>query len=308
MLSLEAPLVAALWTAALARIHGSKMPPGVLAGLALVVWVIYLLDRAFDTFGACAAELDARHRFYLRHRVWILSALVPALAGAVVWLGLWHIPVGLLAEALVLLPAVAVYLVVYTHADTRALRRVALAGAPCALLVLHALPLTASLRMAGTVLVAALALLAWWPRLRAVFQRCLRKESAAGVVFALGCTTYARFNHQGARDQTHWIELLLLAFLFTGNLAVISQQELPVSARRDQRGFLIGSALICAWLGYGGFWRQDSPSLHVLAALVVAGLLLHLLVWTAARGRSAESFRFWADVALLLPPLWLWLK
>ena len=299
-------MVAVLWTAALARLHGVKMPPEVLAGLALVVWAVYLIDRVFDTFGAGAAELDLRHRFYLRHRRWLLSVLVPMLAAAVAWLGLCHIPAGLLAEALVLLPALAVYLVVYTHADTQALRRVALVCAPSALLMLHALPLTASLRMLGAVLVGGLVLAAWWPRLRALFQMCVRKESAAGVLFALGCTTYARFNQQGARDPTEWIELLLLAFLFTSNLSVISQQELPETARRDPRGFLIGAAAVCAWLGYGGFWQQDSAALHFLTLLVLVGLLLHLAVWAFARGRSAESFRFWADVALVLPPLWLW--
>lgn len=308
VLSLEAPLVAVLWTAALARLHGAKLPPGVLLGLGLVVWMIYLLDRVLDTFSPDEAELDVRHRFYARHRGWILAVLLPLLAVGVVWVGLWCVPVGLLVEALVLLPAVVVYLVVYTDADARALRRVMLVGAPGALLVLQMLPFPDPTKMAALVLVLALVLLAWWPRLRAVFQRCLRKESAAGVIFALGCTTYARFNQQGGREVLPWIELLLLAFLFTGNVTMLTQQELPAKMRRDPRGFLIGSALLCAWLGYGGFWHQDAPSLHALAALVLAGLLLHLVVWVVVRERSAECFRFWADVALLLPPLWLWCR
>ncbi len=308
MLSLEAPAVALVWTASLARLHGSKLPPGVLPGLALVVWVIYLLDRVLDTLGQPEAELDERHRFYLRHRLWIAGLAVPAGAAAAVWLAFWRIPAGLLVEALVLVPAVAFYLAVYTGARTRSLRRLALWGGPAMMLALHALPLSSGAKIAGSALVLALALLAWSSRLRGWVQNLLRKESAAGVIFALGCTTFARFSHQGADDPVHWLELMLLAFLFTGNLTVIAQQETPHADRRGQGVFLIGSAVFCAVLGHGGFFGGSSESLRAISLLVIAGLLLHLLLWNAARHRSAEIFRVLADAALLLPPAWVWLR
>ena len=80
------------WTWALARLHGLHLTPAVLPGLGLVVWVIYLLDRLFDTWGVPEALLDLRHRFYRRYRwpLLLLGVLPGAVAAA--WLALWLWP------------------------------------------------------------------------------------------------------------------------------------------------------------------------------------------------------------------------
>ena len=69
LLSLEAPLIAMAWMLGLAHLNRVPVMPGVLAGLGLCVWMIYVLDRLLDTRGKADSELDARHRFHRRHRV-----------------------------------------------------------------------------------------------------------------------------------------------------------------------------------------------------------------------------------------------
>ena len=48
LLSLEAPLVAVAWTWGLAKLHQMSIMPGVLPGLGLCVWIVYVLDRVLD--------------------------------------------------------------------------------------------------------------------------------------------------------------------------------------------------------------------------------------------------------------------
>jgi hypothetical protein len=77
LLSLDAPLVAVLWLnlfAIAARIH---LPRSASLVLALVVWLIYIADRIFDTLRPDKrAELAARHRFYRAHRNAFLGLLL----------------------------------------------------------------------------------------------------------------------------------------------------------------------------------------------------------------------------------------
>lgn len=77
LLSLDAPLVAVLWLnlfATAARIH---LRPSASLVLALVVWLIYIADRVFDSLRPDkAADLPARHRFYRAHRNAFLGLLL----------------------------------------------------------------------------------------------------------------------------------------------------------------------------------------------------------------------------------------
>ena len=141
MLSLEAPLVAVLWQAALAKAHGLHLMPMVHAGLGLVVWIIYVADRLWDTFRQPKAELDARHAFYRRHRVLFLALLMPlALAGAA-WIAVKEIPEGLLWQAVSLAVFVVLYFFIYV-----ARLAPALMPRPHAAALLFALGCTAGIR------------------------------------------------------------------------------------------------------------------------------------------------------------------
>lgn len=141
VLSLEAPLVAVLWQIGLAKAHGLHLMPMVHAGLGLVVWIIYVLDRLWDTFRQPKAELDVRHAFYRRHRVLFLALLMPlALAGAA-WIALKEIPEGILWQAVSIAVFVALYFFIYVARIAPALM-----PRPHAAALLFALGCTASIR------------------------------------------------------------------------------------------------------------------------------------------------------------------
>lgn len=113
MLSLEAPLVAVLWQAALAEAHDVRLPPVLHAGLALCVWVIYALDRTWDTFRTSPALLDERHAFYRRHRRLLLAAVLPAACAVLGWLALYEVPEGILWQAASIAVFAGLYFFVY---------------------------------------------------------------------------------------------------------------------------------------------------------------------------------------------------
>ena len=68
VLSLDAPLIAALWQSLFAHVFGAALgwPYALLLGAA--VWLIYSADRWFDGRSLGADARTRRHRFYVRHR------------------------------------------------------------------------------------------------------------------------------------------------------------------------------------------------------------------------------------------------
>ncbi len=141
MLSLEAPLVAVLWQMGLAKAHGLHLMPMVHAGLGLVVWIIYVLDRLWDTFRQPKAELDVRHAFYRRHRMLFTVLILPLALAAAGWIALREIPEGMLWQAMSLAVFVALYFLVYV-----ARLAPALMPRPHAAALLFALGCTTSIR------------------------------------------------------------------------------------------------------------------------------------------------------------------
>jgi hypothetical protein len=141
VLSLEAPLVAVLWQMGLAKAHGLHLMPMVHVGLGLVVWIIYVLDRLWDTFRQPKAELDVRHAFYRRHRVLSMALLMPLALAAAAWIALKEIPEGILWQAVSIAVFVALYFFIYVARIAPALM-----PRPHAAALLFALGCTASIR------------------------------------------------------------------------------------------------------------------------------------------------------------------
>ena len=97
LLSLDAPTVATLWTAFIARSTGIHLPAISLVAMFLMVWTLYAADRLLDAqplhhHPTANPDLELRHLFHHRHRrpflitlggaTLSLSALIPQLPAA----------------------------------------------------------------------------------------------------------------------------------------------------------------------------------------------------------------------------------
>ncbi len=84
--SLDAPTVAALWTAFIAHAAGIALPIMAPVAMALAVWILYAADRLLDArllderpltpLGEHTSELEERHLFHYRHRPLFLGGIV----------------------------------------------------------------------------------------------------------------------------------------------------------------------------------------------------------------------------------------
>ena len=306
LLCLEAPLVAVAWAGALLPPHDVSPPPGVFEGLAVVVWVIYLLDRSLDSFRANATPPDLRHAFYLRHRVLMLALMIPAGIGWAVWLVLRGLPHALLIEASVVAVLAALYLVIHTDAGSRTWRVAIPTTVPLLLILGLMVPLPLATQGTAVLGILALGALGLVPRLREAFRNLWPKEALAGLLFALGCVTCAR-SIRGLNGTALGLETVMLAVLFTSHLVLLSEQERPASERRDRRSTWLFATAINACLGGWICLQAGSLAPAGFAASTIVSLLLHGALWSTARHRSPEAFRVLADLALLLPALYGWL-
>jgi hypothetical protein len=108
ILSLDAPLIAALWQDAFARDAGVRLSLASRAALPISVWLIYLVDRLLDTAGGMNRHATARHAFYREHRG--LCYLLTAFAGFLLSISLLQLPLPVMKNGLFVSCAVAVYL------------------------------------------------------------------------------------------------------------------------------------------------------------------------------------------------------
>jgi hypothetical protein len=102
LLSLDAPLVAVVWLYLFAKTWGVNYHPGHGYGvLALVVWVMYVVDRLLDAaLRGQSPRCQARHRFHLKHRSKFLLVAALAAVTALV-LVLWKIPMAIFSYVIV---------------------------------------------------------------------------------------------------------------------------------------------------------------------------------------------------------------
>src|ERR1700732_3396400 len=92
LLSLDAPLVAVVWQALIARSFGIQLRPAASVILFLTVWAIYLADRLLDTRKPPAAAESLRHQFYRRYRTPALTLLAAVLIADVILTLIWLRP------------------------------------------------------------------------------------------------------------------------------------------------------------------------------------------------------------------------
>lgn len=106
LLSLDAPLVAVLWQVLFARCFRASVEtlPAVL--LVLAVWLIYVADRALDTWSGMGRT--PRHEFYRCYWRMVLPVWLAALAAGA-WLAATQLSPGLFQRGLTVLAAVVLY-------------------------------------------------------------------------------------------------------------------------------------------------------------------------------------------------------
>ena len=95
LLSLDAPTVAVVWSAAFAWIAHAHLPIWLLFLQALVVWSVYVVDRLLDARSSLRSgegeDLRERHFFHWRHRA-VLAPLAMAAWVASAWIVLRWMP------------------------------------------------------------------------------------------------------------------------------------------------------------------------------------------------------------------------
>ncbi len=300
LLSLEAPLIAMAWALGLAHLNRVPVMPGVLAGLGLCVWMIYVLDRLLDTRGKADSELDARHRFHRRHRVALLAAV---LLGAVVaiWLAFWIVPADLTWHCVMLSVPILFYLAIYAGGESQLFFRGILPlGGLGMLTFIGTAPLKTGFKLSLMGLIVSVLLLLMIRRYQERVRSAFSKDVAGGVLFALGCTAWSRFIRDGSDPVGGFVEFVLLSCLFVSNLTGISTRS--IHHRWLAAGF--GAAVGAVALVLRG---NLADSMNVLAASCGAGFVLLMVLDWRRKSMSAEAYRVLADVAVLLPVGFLFL-
>jgi len=127
LLSLDAPLIAALWQNLFAAASGVSLSPASRVALPLAVWVIYLIDRLLDTAHGMHAQLAARHNFYCVYRG--LCYVLTCGASCLLITSVFYLPAAVFKNGLFTSCVVALYLlVVHRHGWRRWLPKEAVVG------------------------------------------------------------------------------------------------------------------------------------------------------------------------------------
>lgn len=291
-------------------------------GLALVVWLIYLVDRLLDGLGGDQDRLDVRHGFYRANRRLVGGALVPAASLAVCWLAVGAIPEGLMWQCVALGLMVGVYL------DACVLRgrwrMGGLAGSLAGLgtlIVLAGLPVSKNLKLVLSLAV----LLIMAARLpgghRADHRSIVPKELFASLLFALGCSAAVHFFVADDGVLILGVETMLMWGLFFLNMTGIACVEDgragdddPAAAVKRWPGIrsayagLLGAlflgALAAAILAAANLLPAST---RLLATAVAAGAVLLGLLWRWRERVSPQAYRVLADTATAVPACLAWL-
>jgi len=309
VLSVEAPVVAVLWQAALAHAHGIRLTPLLNVGLALACWVIYLLDRTLDTLAVKSpAELDVRHRFYHRHRRVVLLGVIPPALLVLAWMALYVIPEGVLWQAVSLALLVALYLASWSAQGSRVSRDVFVSCAGLGgMMLISRMPLTSGTKFALSLLVLGVMALSFLRQLDIRMGNVLPKEMTAALLFAMGCTTSTRFLAMPETITEPVLECVLLTLLFGCNLHGITCREAGLHNDRKHWLLVLGTLLFTLGVLGGIELGMLQHTLQGPARAALGVVVLHSLVQGSRRRFSVDAYRVLADLVLIVPLPLVWL-
>lgn len=294
-------MVAVAWMLGLAHLNRVPVMPGVLPGLGLCVWIIYVLDRLLDTRGKTDSVLDARHRFHRRYRVALLSAV---LLGAVVtiWLAFWIVPADLTWHCVTLFVPIFFYLAIYAGSGSQLFFRGILPlGGLGMLAFIGTAPMKTGFKLSLMGLIVSVLLLLMIRRYQERVRSAFSKDVAGGVLFALGCTAWSRFIRDGSDPVGGFVEFVLLSCLFISNLTGISTRSVHHRWLAAGGGAAMGAVALAV--------RGNlAVSMTVLAASCGVGFVFLLILDWRRKSMSEEDYRVLADVAVLLPVAGLFLR
>jgi hypothetical protein len=313
VLSLDAPLVAVIWQAALARVHRVVLQPGCYIALGLAVWVIYMADRVIDSFGKTeGCLLTARHVFYRRHRTLYVTLILPAAVLLLLKNALWDIPSGLMWRGLGLGFAVSLYLLHYSARHHRPLYITGnLATCLAGILLISIFPVPLPLRILFCAILGGILLLSIG-RSKGRSVRLVPKELVCGFFFATGCSLAVGF--YTADEQVSPLrnpETLMLALLCALNCVAIACYERTHDAINDPHAItrtwpkiarfypamLLALIFIAVAALVGGLPREASRyTWCVLVSAILLGILHSL-----SKRLQPELSHVLADAALVTP-------
>ncbi len=313
VLALDAPIVAVVWQAALARSHRVTLDIAFPLALGLATWIIYLLDRVFDALREPARETH-RHVFAKKYAIWLLWLVVPGAAGCLLWLALTGLPSGLLWSATWLAAGAGVYLLLVAVPDSPGVRLALLALFAVGIgFFVASLPLPQMLRTALSFALVWSLLIAMNGKSALSLRKWFPKETVASLIFTLGCGLGVHF----WVDSDHrflCMDFLLLWWLLSLNLSSIAaaelsgrpqQLEVESLARMQQ---LAGTRAVVGWalVGFCGvrmglLGGQAGDPTYQLSIMGAALLMLGLHHFR--HRMDVESHRLLVDLALVLPPV-----
>ncbi len=262
--SLDAPAVAAVWALAFAWAARVRLPAGVVASIALVVWSVYVADRLLDARRGLrrgsVEGLRARHFYHWRHRR-ILVPLGFASALTAAWLILPLMPAGSRQRGSMLAAAAFAY---FTRVH---LRREIASGREFA------------------------------RRVARFLSPIVTKELLVGVLFAAGCAL-PTWNRAAYRSWPLIVSVAFFAALAWLNCHAIERWESCAHGARIDRA---SSALCLAGVLLAVLIPAAQPR---AAALLLAGAAAALLlaILDFCRGHLTPlALRASADLVLLTP-------
>ena len=316
VLSLEAPVVAVLWQDVLAKVHRVSLTPGTTVGLALAVWLVYILDRWLDGQDAGTAQLDGRHAFYARHSRVIGALALPVLIVVVAWLGLYIIPVGVLWSGVALSLLIGIYLGTYAMHGRRSWVGLigAFVGLGSVVLILE-LPIGAGVKLQLALVGLLVMTFGFFRRHRTGPSGGFPKEILGSLLFALGCSLGVQFFTMGEGFVMLTADTMLIWGLFAMNLIGISCVEheagggdaetVPVLWPRVGRAY---PYLLVALIAFSIQWLSKSGSptstSSDFAFPVASALMLLGILWAVRRRLPPLLYRVLVDLALVMPAAW----
>jgi hypothetical protein len=228
----------------------------------------------------------------------ILVVLASVWAG---WLALWVVPSGLLWQCASLGVLMLLYLILFPAAGGGRFRWIVMPLTCLGTMSLaHALPFSPAFKLLMIVLAVGILALLIFRSLHRRLMTALSKDVVGGLLFALGCRAWTRFSLEGGEALSGTIELMLLSVLFISNLTGISSRE--SQGRWLGLGFgAVAGVLLLVLMG------RVSESLGILAVATGFGLVLLVLLNWKRCDMSVDTYRVWADLAVLVPVLGLFI-